>query len=74
MGERGRAYIERHLTWTAIVRGFEDKVAHLMALRDAARDGRRDAVPDGNGRLGQAPQGGELGSSHPPLDRGISSR
>ena len=74
MGKRGRTYIERHLTWTAIVRGFEDKVAHLMALRDAARDWRRDAVPDGAGRLGQARQGGELGSSHPPLDRGISSR
>lgn len=36
MGERGRAYIERHLTWTAIVRGFQDQVAHQLALRHAA--------------------------------------
>ena len=36
MGERGRAYIEHHLTWTAIARGFQDKVAHQLALRHAA--------------------------------------
>jgi colanic acid biosynthesis glycosyl transferase WcaI len=36
MGERGRAYIERHLTWTAIVRSFQEAVAHRLALRDAA--------------------------------------
>ena len=36
MGERGRAYIERHLTWTAIVRRFQEAVAHRLALRDAA--------------------------------------
>jgi colanic acid biosynthesis glycosyl transferase WcaI len=36
MGERGRAYIERYLTWTGIVRGFQDAVAHRLVLRRAA--------------------------------------
>jgi colanic acid biosynthesis glycosyl transferase WcaI len=55
MGERGRAYIERHLTWTAIVGAFQDKVVHQLALRDTARDRRQGRVPEG-GRSGwQAP-------------------
>jgi colanic acid biosynthesis glycosyl transferase WcaI len=55
MGERGRAYIERHLTWTAIVRAFQDKVIHQLALRDTARDRRQGRVPE-RGRSGwQAP-------------------
>jgi glycosyltransferase involved in cell wall biosynthesis len=55
MGRRGQAYIERHLTWTAIVRGFQDKVVDQLAARDAARDRRRGALPEG-GRSGwQAP-------------------
>ena len=36
MGQRGRAYIERHLTWAAIVRRFQDEVAHQLGLRHAA--------------------------------------
>jgi colanic acid biosynthesis glycosyl transferase WcaI len=36
MGQRGRAYIEHHLSWTAIVRGFQDEVARRLALRHAA--------------------------------------
>jgi glycosyltransferase involved in cell wall biosynthesis len=55
MGRRGQAYVERHLTWTAIVRGFEDKVVDQLALRAAARDRRQGALPEG-GRSGwQAP-------------------
>jgi glycosyltransferase involved in cell wall biosynthesis len=55
MGRRGQAYIERHLTWAAIVRGFQDKVVHQLAARDAARERRRGALPEG-GRSGwQAP-------------------
>ena len=55
MGKRGRAYIERHLTWTAIVRGFRTRSLHQLALRDAARDRRQGALPEG-GRSGwQAP-------------------
>ncbi len=36
MGERGRAYIARHLTWTAIARGFEETLARQLGLRHAA--------------------------------------
>jgi colanic acid biosynthesis glycosyl transferase WcaI len=36
MGVRGRAYMERHLTWNAIVRRFHDEVAHQMVLRRAS--------------------------------------
>jgi glycosyltransferase involved in cell wall biosynthesis len=55
MGRRGQAYVARHLTWSAIVRRFQDKVVHQLALRDAARDQRRGALPEG-GRSGwQAP-------------------
>jgi glycosyltransferase involved in cell wall biosynthesis len=55
MGRRGQAYVERHLTWTAIVHGFEDKVVDQLALRAAARDRRQSALPEG-GRSGwQAP-------------------
>jgi colanic acid biosynthesis glycosyl transferase WcaI len=35
MGERGRAYIEHHLSWTAIVRSFERAVGHHLASRHA---------------------------------------
>jgi colanic acid biosynthesis glycosyl transferase WcaI len=36
MGERGRAYMEGHLSWTAIVRGFQDELARRLALHHAA--------------------------------------
>jgi glycosyltransferase involved in cell wall biosynthesis len=36
MGKRGRAYIQRHLTWTAIVGGFQEEMARRLALPPAA--------------------------------------
>lgn len=36
MGERGQTYIERHLTWTAIVRGFQEELARRLEAPEAA--------------------------------------
>jgi colanic acid biosynthesis glycosyl transferase WcaI len=39
MGERGRAYIERHLVWSVIIRGFHDELVRRLEARRNARPG-----------------------------------